>query len=75
MKCENCGVGPYLGNSLTLFESFDQSDKNLHSFYLFDHCEHCGKKLCFNCMTKGCCGHKPAESGDLKDYREDISQD
>jgi hypothetical protein len=40
-----------------------------------DYCAHCSKDLCNDCMAKGCCGHFPAESGSLRDYRQDISED
>jgi len=30
---------------------------------LLDFCRECSRDLCDDCMTKGCCGHVPALSG------------
>lgn len=38
---------------------------------LLDYCAHCSKDLCDNCMSKGCCGHVPAESGMESDEDEE----
>jgi len=37
---------------------------------LMDYCAKCGKNMCKDCMAKGCCGQKPAQSGNEADDEE-----
>jgi hypothetical protein len=36
-------------------------------FELFDYCATCGRNLCRSCFAGGCCGAKPAASGQSDD--------
>jgi hypothetical protein len=36
-------------------------------YQLLDYCATCAKNLCTICMTRGCCGKVPAESGSEAD--------
>jgi len=38
---------------------------------VFDYCARCRKRLCPECMSKGCCGEVPAESGRIADMEEE----
>ncbi len=43
-------------------------------YNLHDYCAKCSKNLCAKCMANGCCGTKPAQSGqdsDSVDVRKD----
>ena len=46
-------------------------------YELLDYCAICSRDLCLKCMARGCCGHKPAQSGMGQDYGEgpDASQE
>jgi len=45
--------------------------KKTCGFDLHDYCARCGKTLCTECMTHGCCGRVPAESGMAEDHGGD----
>ena len=38
---------------------------------IHDYCANCSKNLCPDCMNKGCCGKKPADSGMKEDHSDD----
>ena len=40
-------------------------------YLLFDYCATCSRNLCEKCMTKGCCGATPAQSGMARDDGEE----
>lgn len=40
-------------------------------YLLFDYCAICSRNLCEKCMTKGCCGATPAQSGMARDDGEE----
>src|SRR5690242_12987289 len=39
---------------------------------ILDYCAKCSQDLCEKCMREGCCGEKPAISGEAQDYGEDL---
>ena len=41
----------------------ERCHKESEGYNLHDYCAKCSKNLCAVCMTKGCCGSKPAKSG------------
>lgn len=55
--CERCGAKPPL----------DTGD----GYGLWDYCAECMRTLCVSCMAEGCCGIKPATSGEAEDCAED----
>lgn len=46
--------------------------QNSLAFGVFDHCAKCARTLCEGCMTRGCCGKKPAESGLGHEFPEEV---
>ena len=49
----------------------ERCGKVARGFSLHDYCANCGKNLCADCITKGCCGKLPAESGMAADYEDE----
>lgn len=43
-------------------------------YNLHDYCAKCSKNLCDRCMKNGCCGQKPAESGQGTDHAEPVEE-
>lgn len=58
MKCERCGEG----------DTYTDDAGNTYTVDLLDYCASCSKNLCTKCMSQGCCGSVPAESGMSDDY-------
>ena len=58
-RCERCGA--------------KRSRPGAGSFDLLDYCAKCSRDLCDACMENGCCGEKPALSGQAADGDEDLA--
>lgn len=44
-------------------------------YELHDYCAVCSKNLCGTCMANGCCGNKPAKSGENADNPDPDSKE